>query len=184
MWMFPHPHHFFLLPFSSPHSGRQIVRCKWTFQRTKAIAKKNFSNFFFLFIFHAVKRWKKDSKKENSTHTKTKNCMNERTRKRNKSVNEHENACALRVRLFLLACKHPSELQSLNASHIHMWNYIFPFSPSSLFSLPAIRLIQRHHPLAWKVPLADSLKQRVRVPLWDNDGWGGGEPGEQEHIAY
>lgn len=182
------PPPFFLLPFSSPHSGRQIVRCKWTFQRTKAIAKKNFSNFFFLFIFHAVKRQKKDSKKENSTHTKTKNCMNERTRKRNKSVNEHENACALRVRLFLLASKHPSELQSLNASHIHMWNYIFPFSslisPSSLFSLPAIRLIQRHHPLAWKVPLAGSLKQRVRVPLWDNDGWGGGEPGEQEHIAY
>lgn len=90
------------------------------FPKDESYSKKKLFQLFFLFIFHAVKRQKKDSKKENSTHTKTKNCMNERTRKRNKSVNEHENACALRVRLFLLASKHPSELQSLNASHIHM----------------------------------------------------------------
>lgn len=62
------PPPFFLLPFSSPHSGRQIVRCKWTFQRTKAIAKKNFSNFFFLFPFHAVKRQKKTVRKR-TAHT-------------------------------------------------------------------------------------------------------------------
>lgn len=64
---FPTPT-IFLLPFSSPHSGRQIVRCKWTFQRTKAIAKKNFSNFFFLFPFHAVKRQKKTVRKR-TAHT-------------------------------------------------------------------------------------------------------------------
>lgn len=42
--------------------------------------------------------------------------------------------------------------------------------------IPTFPLIQRHHP-AWKVPLAGSLKRRARVPLRDNDGWGGGEPG-------
>lgn len=138
------------------------------FPEDESYSKKNFSNFFFLFIFHAVKRQKRTVRRRTVHTQKQNNCMNERTRKRNKSVNEHENACALRVWLFLLATKDPSELQSLNASHIHMWNYIFPISslisPSSLFSLPHHTSYPKTSPLGLKGAFSRLLETASEGP--------------------